>query len=81
MEGSRDIAPIILYPANLPAKKKPAVTVIYMLYDNSVCSVETNRLALFREIMAVCCGNCRKHIIADFVAIQGLMLKCWAHNI
>jgi len=32
---------------------------------------------LFREIMAVCCGNCRKHISADFVAIRCLMLKCW----
>jgi hypothetical protein len=30
-----------------------------MLYDNSVCSVDTNRLVLFREIMSVCCGNCR----------------------
>jgi hypothetical protein len=27
--------------------------------------------------MAVCCGNCRKQISADFVAIGCLMLKCW----
>jgi len=27
--------------------------------------------------MAVCCGNCRKHIRANFVAIRCLMLKCW----
>jgi hypothetical protein len=27
-------------------------------------------LVLFRETMAVCCGNCRKHISADFVAIR-----------
>ena len=29
------------------------------------------------EIMAVCCGNCRKQISAHFVAIRCLMLKCW----
>jgi hypothetical protein len=29
---------------------------------------------LFREVMAVCCGNCRKHISVDFVAIRGLTI-------
>jgi hypothetical protein len=40
-----------------------------------VCNVETDRLVLFREITAVCCGNCGKHISADFVAIQGLPIS------
>jgi hypothetical protein len=55
--------------AALPRKEQPAVTDISMLYDNSVCSVETNRLVLFRELNGVCCGNCGEQIIADFVAI------------
>ena len=41
-----------------------------------VCNVKTNRWVLFGEIMSVCCGNCRKHINGDFVAICDLMLKC-----
>jgi hypothetical protein len=42
-----------------------------MPHDNSVFSVETNRLLLlFREINAVFSGNCGKHISADFVAIS-----------
>jgi hypothetical protein len=28
----------------------------------------------FREIMAVCCGNCGEHISADFVAIHGFAI-------
>jgi hypothetical protein len=35
---------------------------------------------LFKEIMAVCCGNCGEHISADFVAIRGLniiLLVVW----
>jgi hypothetical protein len=59
----------IFAPAALPRKKQPAVAAISMLYDNSVCSVETNRLVLLREINGVCCGNCREQIGADFVAI------------
>jgi len=27
--------------------------------------------------MAVCSGNCRKHISVNFVGIRCLMLKCW----
>jgi hypothetical protein len=46
-----------------------------------VCRVETDRLVLFRKIMAVCCGNCRKHISAQFVAICCLMSSCWANNL
>jgi hypothetical protein len=53
---------------------------------SSVRSVKTNRLVLFREIMAVycgncrkqliavCCGNCRKHVNEDNGAIGGLFL-------
>jgi hypothetical protein len=63
-------------PAALPRKKQPAVTVISTLYGNSVCSVETDRLLLFREVVAVCCGNCRRHVYGDFVAIRGVMLQC-----
>jgi hypothetical protein len=64
-------------PAALTPKKQPAVVVTSKLYDNSTCRVGTDRLMLlFREIMAVCCGNCRKQISADFVAIRCLMLKC-----
>jgi hypothetical protein len=71
--------------AGLTPKEEAAVTVIQMLYDSSVCtlnsglcSIETDRLVLFREIMAVCCGSFRKQVSADVVAIRGLMLKCWA---
>jgi hypothetical protein len=40
-------------PSALPGKKQRALAVISMLYDNSVCTVKTNQLVLFREIMAV----------------------------
>jgi hypothetical protein len=49
-------------PVALPRKKQPAVSVISMLYDNSVCRVKTNRLVLLREINGVCCGNCGEQI-------------------
>jgi len=50
------------------------ITLWYLLFSlhftlSSECGVETNWLVLLREIVAVCCGNCRKHISADFVAI------------
>jgi len=66
----------LLAPAGLPHKKQPAVAVISMLYDNSVCS-KTNHLVLLREIKGVCCGSCREQISADCVAIRCLVLKCW----
>jgi hypothetical protein len=59
----------IFAPAALNRKKQPAFAVISMLYDNSVCSVETNRLVLLREINAVCCGNCGEQIGVDCVGI------------
>ena len=31
--------------------------------------------------MAVCCGNCKEQISADFLAIRCLMLKCWHLNL
>jgi hypothetical protein len=62
-------------PAALSRKKQPAVAVTSMLYDNSICRVKTNRLLLLREIIAVCCGNCREQISAEFVAIRGLVLQ------
>ena len=46
---------------------------------SAVCSIK-NRLVLFRETGAVCCGNCRKQLSEAFVAICGLMLKCVAHT-
>jgi hypothetical protein len=46
-----------------------------------VCGVETNGLVLFREVMAVCCGNCRKHISADFAAIRSLVLSAGPQNL
>ena len=50
------------------------ITLWYMWFSlhftlSSECGVETNWLVLLREIMAVCCGNCRKHTSADIVAI------------
>ena len=37
---------------------------------SSEWGIKTNWLVLLREIMDVCCGNCRKHRSADFVAIR-----------
>jgi hypothetical protein len=42
----------------------------------TVCNVKTNGTVLFREIVAVCCGNCRKQLSEAFVATFGLVLKC-----
>ena len=48
---------------------------------SSVCSLKTNGMLLLRELMAVCCSNCRKQIHEDSVAVCCLMLQCVAHNV
>jgi hypothetical protein len=64
-------------PAGLPPKKDYFVPVVsQLMYENSVCtlhlavcSVKTNGMALFRGIVTVCCGNCRKQLSDAFLAI------------
>jgi hypothetical protein len=48
---------------------------------SAVCGLKTNGTLFFRELMAVCCGNCRKQINENFVAICCLMLQCVAHYV
>ena len=65
--GNTDIALLILNPVVLPSQKKPALTIHFALYTQLCeveCKVETNQFVLFGAIVAVCCGNCRKHISA-----------------
>ena len=67
----------ILIHAGLSRKKGTVVKVIKMLFESSVCSVETNRLVLFGEIISVCFGTCWKHVSADVLAIRRFILSCW----